>query len=49
LRQGLAQGYIVVSLRFGQLMGNVFDARALIFAVITLGLCAMSLRSLLGR
>jgi len=41
--------WIIASLRFGALEGNLFDARAMIFAVITLGLCAMSVRTLLGR
>jgi hypothetical protein len=42
---GLA--WIVASLRFGQLIGNVADARVLIFLFITLGLCAFSVRGIL--
>lgn len=39
--------WIIASLRFGQLIGHVFDPRVLIFLAITLGLCAMSVRTLL--
>ena len=42
-------GWIAASLRFGVLIGNVTDARPMIFVVITLGLCGMCLRTLLPR
>ena len=38
--------WIVVTVRFGIVIGNVFDVRAIIFSVITLALCAMSVRTL---
>jgi hypothetical protein len=47
----LAAGFcwILVSLRFGALIGNVFDARPMIFIVLTLGLCALCVRTLAGK
>ncbi len=39
--------WIVASLRFGSLIGNFFDLRPMIFTVITLGLCAMRVRTLI--
>jgi hypothetical protein len=39
-------GWIAGSLRFGALIGNVFDFRSLVFVVVTLGLCAMCVRTL---
>jgi len=41
--------WIAASLRFGQLVGNIFDFRAMIFVVLTLGLCAMSVRTMRTR
>jgi hypothetical protein len=38
--------WIVASLRFGVLIGNLFDFRPIIFTVLTLGLCAMCVRNL---
>ncbi len=38
--------WIVASVRFGALIGNFFDFRPMIFVVITLGLCAMCVRTL---
>jgi hypothetical protein len=39
-------GWIVVSLRFAVLIGNFFDFRPLIFMLVTVGLCAMCIRTL---
>jgi hypothetical protein len=41
--------WIVASLRFGSLIGNVFDFRPLIFVVITLGLCGFCVRTAMRR
>ncbi len=41
--------HIVSSLRFGFLIGNFFDFRPLIFVIITLGLCAMCVRTLVSE
>ena len=41
--------FIATSLRFGWLIGNVFDFRPLIFILITLGLCTMCVRTLFHR
>ncbi|HTZ57346.1 MAG TPA: hypothetical protein VMB49_04580 [Acidobacteriaceae bacterium] len=38
--------WIGASIRFGWLIGNLLDFRAVVFVVITLGLCAMCLRTL---
>jgi hypothetical protein len=45
---GLLAGlcWIVASLRFGALIGHLFDPRPMIFAVITLGLCIFCVRTL---
>ena len=40
-------GWIAASLRFGVLIGNLFDPRPLIFGVLTLGLCAFCVRTLI--
>ena len=39
--------WIAASLRFGVLIGNLFDPRPLIFGVLTLGLCAFCVRTLI--
>jgi hypothetical protein len=39
-------GWIAASLRFGALIGNYFDFRPLVFGLLTLGLCAMCIRTL---
>ncbi len=41
--------HIASSIRFGILIGNVFDFRPLIFVVVTLGLCAMCVRTLVSE
>jgi hypothetical protein len=41
--------WILVSFRFGVLIGNVFDFRPLIFIVLTVGLCALCVRSLVMK
>jgi hypothetical protein len=41
--------WIAASLRFGVLIGNLFDPRPLIFGVLTLGLCAFCVRTLIGK
>jgi hypothetical protein len=41
--------HIASSLRFGFLIGNFFDFRPLIFVLITLGLCAMCVRTLVSE
>jgi hypothetical protein len=41
--------HIVSSIRFGILIGNVFDFRPLIFVVVTLGLCVMCVRTLVSE
>jgi hypothetical protein len=41
--------WILVCLRFGLLIGNVFDFRVMIFLVLTAGLCAMCVRTLVGK
>lgn len=40
--------WIVTSLRFGQLAGNLLDIHAVIFIVLSLGLCGFSLRTIRG-
>ena len=40
--------WTLASLRFGQLIGSLLDPRALVFAVLSAGLCAFSVRSLVG-
>ena len=39
--------WIAASLRFGVLIGNLLDFRPLIFGVLTLGLCAFCVRTLI--
>jgi peptidoglycan/LPS O-acetylase OafA/YrhL len=41
--------WIAASLRFGVLIGKLFDFRPLIFCVLTLGLCAFCVRTLIGK
>ena len=41
--------WIAVSLRFGALIGNLFDVRPLIFIVLTLGLCALCVRTFIVK
>jgi hypothetical protein len=41
--------WIAASLRFAVLIGNLFDPRPLIFVVLTLGLCAFCIRTLIGK
>jgi hypothetical protein len=41
--------WIAASLRFGVLIGKIFDFRPLIFCVLTLGLCAFCVRTLIGK
>jgi hypothetical protein len=41
--------HIVASLQFGFLIGNFFDFRPVIFVVITVGLCAMCVRTLVSE
>jgi hypothetical protein len=41
--------HIASSIRFGLLIGNVFDFRPVIFVVVTLGLCAMCVRTLVSE
>jgi hypothetical protein len=39
--------WIATSLRFGVLIGNLFDFRPMVFSIITLGLCALCVRTLI--
>ena len=41
--------YILVSVEFGMLMGNLLDPRAVIFGLVSLGLTIFGLRTALGR
>jgi hypothetical protein len=41
--------HIASTLRFGMLIGNFFDFRVLLFFLVTLGLCAMSLRTIVSN
>jgi hypothetical protein len=41
--------WIAASLRFGVLIGNLLDFRPLIFVVLSLGLCAFCVRTLIGK
>lgn len=41
--------HILSCIRFGQLIGNIFDFRPLIFIVVTLGLCGMCVRTLVAK
>ena len=40
-------GWIAASLRFAVLVGNFFDFRPLVFGLVTLGLCAICIRTLI--
>ena len=40
---------LVISLRFGQLIGNMADFRVILFAVLSLGLTGFSLRDAMRR
>jgi hypothetical protein len=42
-------GHVASSIRFGVLIGNVFDPRPVIFVIVTLGLCAMCVRTLVSK
>jgi hypothetical protein len=39
--------WIVVSVRFGLLIGNLFDFRPVIFTILTGGLCVLCVRALM--
>ena len=41
--------HVASSIRFGFLIGNVFDFRVVIFVIVTLGLCAMCVRTLVSE
>ncbi len=41
--------HIASALRFGVLIGNLFDFRVVIFTLVTLGLCAMSGRTIVSN
>jgi hypothetical protein len=41
--------HIASSLRFGVLIGNLFDFRVVIFTLVTFGLCAMSVRTIVSN
>jgi hypothetical protein len=41
--------YILVSVEFGMLMGNLLDPRAVIFGLVSLGSTIFGLRTALGR
>ena len=41
--------HIAATLRFGVLIGNPFDFRVVFFIVVALGLCAMSVRTILSN
>jgi len=41
--------HIASTLRFGVLIGNFFDFRVVLFILVTLGLCAMSLRTIVSN
>jgi hypothetical protein len=41
--------WIAASLRFGVLIGNLLDFRPFIFVVLSLGLCAFCVRTLIGK
>ena len=42
-------GYLVVTLRFGQLIGNMADLRVILFGLISLGLVVFGLRGAARR
>jgi hypothetical protein len=41
--------YFVFTLRFGQIIGNMFDFRVILFGAVTLGLTAFSVMGALNR
>jgi hypothetical protein len=41
--------HIASTLRFGTLIGNFFDFRVVLFILVTLGLCAMSVRTIVSN
>jgi hypothetical protein len=41
--------WIAASLRFGVLIGNLFDPRPIVFTILTLGLCFFCLRTLVMK
>jgi hypothetical protein len=41
--------HIASTLRFGVLIGNLFDFRVVIFTLVTLGLCAISAHTIVGN
>jgi hypothetical protein len=41
--------YLVFTLRFGQIIGNLVDFRVMLFGALTVGLTAFSVRGALGR
>jgi hypothetical protein len=41
--------HVAATLRFGVLIGNLFDFRVVLFIVVTLGLCAMSVRTIVSN
>jgi hypothetical protein len=41
--------HIVATLRFGVLISNLFDFRVVLFVLVTAGLCAMSLRTIVSN
>jgi hypothetical protein len=41
--------WIAACLRFGALIGNLFDFRPLIFVVLSFGLCTFCVRTLIGK
>jgi hypothetical protein len=41
--------HIASTLRFGVLIGNLFDFRVVLFILVTLGLCAMSVRNIISN
>jgi hypothetical protein len=41
--------YIASTVRFGVLIGNFLDFRVVLFILVTLGLCAMSVRAIVSN
>jgi hypothetical protein len=41
--------HIVATLRFGVLISNLFDFRVVLFILVTVGLCAMSVRTIVNN
>lgn len=46
---GASAANLVITLRFGQLIGNIADFRVILFAVLSLGLTGFSLRDAMRR